>query len=133
MATIEQFIGTDILHIRDFRKTISGGNLQTVSGLENLRQAILRRLVTTPGQLVHRPLYGAGLPRFQNAPNTLDTRRTMSTIIEEQILRDPRIESVSSVNFRYPDPKPENVEISVICQAKGYGELTVEFRPFGEI
>ena len=133
MATVEQYIGTDILHIRDFRKTTVGGNIQTVSGLENLRQAVLRRLITTPGQLVHRPLYGAGLARFQNAPNTLDTRRTMSTIIEEQLLRDPRIESVTSVNFRYPDPKPESVEIAVTCEVKGYGELTVELRPFGEI
>jgi phage baseplate assembly protein W len=133
MANIQEFLGTDLRHEQDFVKTESGGDLQTISGLDNLKAAVIRRIMTLPGEVIHRPNYGAGLTSFQNAPNTQDTRRAIAAKIEEQLLRDPRIEGVESISFSNTDSRPELVTIAVHVLAKGYGELPIEFRPFGEI
>lgn len=133
MADITAFLGTDLRHEKDFKKTTSGGDLQTISGLDNMKAAILRRIMTLPGEVIHRPEYGAGLPIYRNAPNTPDTRRQVAAAIEEQLRRDSRIEDVSAVSFSNTDTDPELVTLAVQVRVRGYGELEVEFKPFGEV
>jgi len=133
MTTITEYLGTDLRHEKDFVKTASGGDLQTISGLDNMKAAVLRRIMTTPGDVIHRPNYGVGLPLYQNAPNTAETRRQLASLIEEQLLQDPRIEDVESVSFTNTDSNPELITVAVNVVVRGYGELEVEFKPFGEV
>lgn len=47
-----------------------GGDLRAASGAEKVRQRVLRGLFTSPGELKHRPGWGAGLREYQNAVAT---------------------------------------------------------------
>jgi len=69
----------------------ASGDLQTVAGRPNLRAAIRRRVITQPGELLHRPTYGAGLPGYVERPSTASTRARLATDIRRQCLADPRV------------------------------------------
>lgn len=82
-------------------KATASGDWPTISGRPNLLAAHHRRAVATPGQMVHRPLYGGGLlanvERIAN-PATL-ARQDVG--IRQNALRDVRIqeaEATSSVD-----------------------------------
>jgi len=44
------------------------GDIAMVSGSEQTKQRLLRRLLTNPGDYIWQPQYGAGLPRFIGQP-----------------------------------------------------------------
>lgn len=132
MATITEILLTDLKHDGDLSLASGTGDLATISGLDNIRQALYHRLVTTPGSLAHRPEYGCGLKRFQGAPNTVATQRQIAGIINEQFKRDPRIESVTSTQILFDDVSPEKVTIIVAVKLVGYGDTELKFLPFGE-
>jgi len=131
MATVEEALLTDLIHRADFKAT-PAGDLEIVSGLLNLKQALFHRLITSPGALVHRPDYGVGIKNYQNATNTLDTQRKLATTIVEQFSRDPRISEVSGIRITNEDSNPSRVVIYVRVKAVGYDEITLDFKPFGE-
>jgi len=131
MATIEEAMLKDVLHNGDLRVTASG-DLECVTGILNLKQALFHRLLTTPGALVHRPEYGVGIKNFQNAVNTLDTQRRLANNIIDQFSRDIRIQEVSGVRITSEDSSPGKVVIYVRVKAVGYDEITLDFKPFGE-
>lgn len=128
MANLEETFLTDVKFDGDLVR--SDGDLVTISGLDNYKAAMLRRWTTSPGALVHRPNYGAGLQDFQNAPAILDTKRKIAKRIEEQALRDFRTEKVLGVNFETEDLSPEKTIIGVRLKPIGYSEITIEFNPF---
>jgi phage baseplate assembly protein W len=131
MATIEEALLRDVLHNGDIRVTPSG-DVELVSGLLNLKQALFHRLLTTPGALVHRPEYGVGIKNYQNAVNTLDTQRRLANTIIDQFQRDSRIREVSGVRISTDETVPGKVVIYVRVKAVGYDEITLDFKPFGE-
>ena len=131
MSTVEEALLTDLLHNDDLRATPSG-DLETISGLLNLKQALFHRLITGPGALIHRPDYGVGIKNYQNAVNTIDTQRKLATTIVEQFSRESRINEVSGIRITNDDANPEVVVIYVRIKAAGYDEITLEFKPFGE-
>lgn len=133
MADINEVLGTDIQHKDDFvKKADPSGDLETISGLENYKQAMIRRWMTSLGTLLHRPLYGGGLKDFQNAPNTLSTRRQIAQRIEQQALRDERTAKVNSVGMDWNDETPELTIITVSLKPKGYEDTDISFVPFVE-
>jgi len=69
MANIDETLGTDISHKKDFEKA-PHGDIALIVGKPNLHSALLRRIVTEKGAVIHRPNYGCGLGKFQNAPMT---------------------------------------------------------------
>jgi phage baseplate assembly protein W len=131
MAQIDEILLTDIAHKSDFLKTATG-DLDIISGLENVKDALFRRLVTTPGTLIHRPNYGVGIERFQNAPNTLGNQRLIANRIQEQFEQDPRVEAVTGVRVEVGDLTPEKTIITIRVKIRGYDELALTFIPFGE-
>ncbi len=136
MADITETLLTDIKFKKDtVRRTDVGhlGDIDTISGLENLKDALFRRLVTVPGSVVHRPEYGVGLPQFQNAPNTVATRKAIALRIGEQFAEDVRVEEVTAVDFESGDLTPETLKITVKVKVVGYGETEMTFIPFGEV
>jgi len=130
MALIDEILGTDIAHKSDYLLSATG-DLDLLSGLENVKNALLHRLVTTPGTLIHRPDYGVGLKDYQNAPNSIDIQRQLALRIQEQFELDPRVDRVLGVSINYADLTPENVEIVVRVKIAGYDEVTAKFIPFG--
>lgn len=67
------------------------GDLQTVAGLENVRGALRRRMATTPGTLIHRPDYGAGLEDWVEVAATPGARAQVANRVRRQVLRDARV------------------------------------------
>jgi hypothetical protein len=127
MALLNEILLTDIMHKSDFVKKDDGGDLMAISGLENVKEALLRRLITEPGSLIHRPSYGVGIKRFLNAPGTLATRQALALRIGEQFPRDPRVESVLGVSMMSDDLQPDRVTIVVRVKLVGYGEQEFGF------
>ncbi len=130
MANLEEFLGTDIAFKGDFIKTATG-DIDIISGLENVKNALFHRLVTSPGTLIHRPDYGVGIKDFQGAPMTIDTQRQLALRIKEQFEQDTRVEAVSGVRVNVGDLTPDKLTIVVRVKIRGYDEETAEFTPFG--
>lgn len=110
---VEEVLLKDIKHLSDIQKI--NGDILTVSGLENLKIALLHRLVTLKGSLIHRPEYGVGIQKWQNALNTIDNQRTIAAAIVENFERDPRVVSVQSVEIASnEDPSLVKINVKVI-------------------
>lgn len=134
MASITETLLTDVQHKKDFvKQDAPGGDLTTISGLENVKQAILRRIMTEPGSLTHRPNYGVGLKQFQNAPASLATHRELANRISQQLRRDSRIAEVTSVSVDVRDSEPEKARILVSVLIVGFDEIVPVVVPFGEV
>jgi len=131
MATIDEVLLTDLAHNKDFVVT-AGGDLATLSGIANFRDALFARLVTTPGSLVHRPEYGVGIKQFQNVLNRISTQRTLATRIGENFGRDPRVEQVLGVLVDYNEQNPAQTTIKVRVKPIGVDPVQMDFLPFNE-
>ncbi len=132
MTSINEALLTDLAFVEDLSVTASG-DFDVMSGLVNLRQAVLRRIMTKPGTVLHRPQYGVGLVEFQGAPMTLDVQRQLAKRITEQLPRDPRVEKVLSLSLSSEDYTADKLSISVTVEAIGLGAVEFEYTPFAEV
>lgn len=73
------------------------GDWLIVSGVEALRQSLIRRFITNPGEWATRPDYGAGARRFIKKRNDAAARAQLAERLRSQALRDPRVASVEAV------------------------------------
>lgn len=128
--TIEETYLRDLVHKKDLLAD-ADGDLQDITGLNNLSQALYHRLVTQPGSLIHRPDYGVGIKSFLNSINSLDNQRRLANRIDEQFRRDFRVEEVSGVKFTVDDEYPDRIKVFVRIKAIGYDEVELKFTPFG--
>jgi len=131
MANIAEAYLLDLVHDKDLIKS-ADGDLDVVSGLNNLRMALYHRLITQKGSLVHRPDYGVSLKDFINALNSLDNQRRLASEIDEQFRKDFRVEAVTGIKIIVDDNRPEVVKIFVRIKAIGYDEIELLFKPFLE-
>ncbi len=67
------------------------GDLRTVSGRENLVQALRNRALAVPGHLVHRPEYGGGLSTWVEELDEPTGRARRAASLRRQLLRDSRL------------------------------------------
>jgi phage baseplate assembly protein W len=125
---MQDAFGTDLYFDGNLRVNAKG-DYQTVSGEDNLRRAVFRRLATNPGEIKTKPDYGAGLPAFVKRPITQASIDALRTRILEQLRQDRRIASVLSCEVQpfLFDGVP-GVLVYVSIQALGR-QLT--FQPFG--
>lgn len=110
----------------------SGGDVGTISGLANLKRALMHRLLTVPGTLVHRPSYGVGIGQYQNAPSSFSIQQKLAHLIQEQFQQDPRVKEISSVGVSSQDGTPQQTVIKVFITPVGYTEQEMKFTPFSE-
>lgn len=129
---INDSLRTDIAHFGDFIKT-QGGDLSAVNGLQNLKRALFHRMITVPGALVHRPLYGCGILLFQNALNSFQNQQRIAELIQDQFPQDPRVKSVTGVSVEINDTNPALTKISVTVIPVGYTEQQMVFTPFNGV
>jgi len=133
LLSIEELYRRDLAHqTTQGLETTPDGDLATLTGLNNVRAALFRRLQVTPGSLVHRPDYGVGIKDFLNAVNSLDNRRALAIRITEQFTRDDRVDSVLGMDIRQDETVPGKVVLFVRVTLRGFGEETFRFVPFGE-
>lgn len=94
------------------------GDWPSIAGRANLHAAVRRRLVTAPGQLVHRPEYGGGLPLFVGTLASPSERARLAAGARGNLLRDPRIGAVQ-VGVGEPPGMPSAVLVEVAVQPVG--------------
>jgi phage baseplate assembly protein W len=79
------------------RQLSGSGDWLEVSGHDALRQSVIRRLVTNPGEWATLPDYGVGARAFVKDRNTRSRREELTNRIREQLLQDARIAAVEQV------------------------------------
>lgn len=131
MADIEETFLKDISHKNDMAESATG-DLQAVTGLNNIKQALFNRLITYPGSLIHRPDYGVGVKDFQNALNSIGNQRSLALRIEEQFKRDIRVQDVLNIRFETDNDRPDQIRVYVKVVLTGLGEQDLQFIPFGD-
>lgn len=131
MSSIDEFLKTDLAFKKDLVPTASG-DLDVISGMENVKEALFRRLITTPGTLIHRPEYGVNVKQFQGALNSLENQRRLAMAIQEQFEQDERVEKVLGVSIDSKNRTPDLVIVNVRVKIVGYGETSFGFVPFGD-
>lgn len=131
MASLDEVLKTDIAHISDLRRAASG-DLDKISGLSNVKNALFHRLMTVPGSLVHRPNYGVGIKNYQNAPNSISIYQELALRIKEQFEEDPRVTAVTGVRVESEDLDPSRITVTVRVTIAGYDEEELKFTPFSE-
>jgi phage gp46-like protein len=85
-------------------ETNSRGDLATVTGRENLVQAIINRLLTRQGELtlLGHPRYGSRLYTLIGEPNNLRVRGLADAYIREALAQDTRVAKVNFITFDAP-------------------------------
>lgn len=71
------------------------GDIPVVFGRGNLKAALIRRMLTMPGALLHRPGYGAGAPGYVDTIGQPATRSKAANAIRRNLLSDPRLADCS--------------------------------------
>lgn len=117
-------LGTDValpLDPGDEMALTGTGDLETVTGNANLQAAVRRRTVISPGALVHRPEYGAGLAQRVEQLNTPSARSLLANAIKRNTMRDPRVAdcSVAVAVGRPSDTRPEAITVELSVRARG--------------
>lgn len=121
----EERFGTDLLLPPGDVRPTPTGDWPTVSGMAALVADVLDRVGTSPGELVHRPEYGAGAEEFVESVGSPAKRAELVSKIRLNLLRDERVGEVG-VRFSstgivtlmirprgQPDAPPERVEFSL--------------------
>lgn len=130
MADVEETFLQDIAFTSDMQ-VAPNGDLQAVTGVANIKQQLLHRLITQPGSLVHRPNYGVGVKDFQNAVSSISNQRALALRISEQFKQDIRVNDVLNVAVTTDDLFPDKIIITIKVLLVGLGEVELAFKPFG--
>ena len=105
----------DFVYKRDFRPTLTG-QVKELIGASNVRSALQNRLATFPGSIPFRPSYGANLKAYQNMPLSAKNRDQIVQDVQEQILRDPRVQSIRKVDVRTTEAGLISISVGILLQ-----------------
>lgn len=94
------------------------GDWKVASGREALRQAIVRRLVTNPGEWATVPDYGAGVRLYAKARLTGAVIDELRARIRAQLAREPRVTRVGEVSIT-PRSDGAGIRVAVSVVARG--------------
>ena len=106
------------------------GDMPTISGLDNLKERLIRRYITRRGSFAFRPEYGASLPDYQNEVSSIDTQKKMFNAIREQSLLDPGVKEVKEIAFSIDEDNPAATRILVKIKPVGYDDFSFTVSPF---
>ena len=90
-------LGRDIAFSGDLDQT-PDGDWRTVEGDQALRQVLLHRLVTGPGEHAFRPDFGAGLRAAAKKAGSRAALESLRQRVLEQLRADDRVRSVPAVS-----------------------------------
>lgn len=89
------------------------GDIKVVSGIANLKQAIIIKFCTPYGSLTHHPDYGTHIGEYIGKPDTVETLQNMQDECTRTVLTDGRIQQVNFTQFEYDVTK---MELSIAMQ-----------------
>jgi phage baseplate assembly protein W len=92
----DQVFQTDCL-LKDGAFQFSGGDFATVSGRENLHQALVHRIQTDHGELQFHPRYGANLGRLIGSLSGPVRALVAGDYVDEALREETRIKDVTKV------------------------------------
>lgn len=99
---------------------VSGaGDWVVVTGREALRQSIIRRLITDPGEFATLTDYGAGMRLFVKSRDTPAIRQEIEERIRGQLARDRRVAEVSQVVTERTDTGALQIFVQVLPVGAG--------------
>ena len=110
----------------DYKASVSG-DIESVTGMKNLEQSLLHRLITMPGTLIHRPDYGIGIQLWQNGPLTFEKKRQLAVRIDEQYRRDPRVVRIRQISIQGMPGDEFGIIVSVKLDAVALGTASFDF------
>lgn len=120
--------GRDILFTDDLQVT-PGGDYATIDGFENLRRAILRRLLVSPNEYKLNPQYGVGVQRYVKKLQTKANLDALKHAIVDNLSRERRLDKILKVGvaetFFGDEP---GIVVTVHALALG---RDLRFKPFG--
>jgi len=139
---MEELYGTDLKLLVGPRPDYEGlsadlyvsskGDLETVSGRENLGQAILHRLLTRRGELsdTGHPNYGSRLHELIGEPNNDRTRDLLRLYAKECITQEARVKDIMGISVSVPADNPHIVLLDItVMPAKSSVPMNLVF-PF---
>jgi uncharacterized protein len=88
---------------------------------ESVRQQIQVILRTRPGEQLMRPDFGAGLDRFINEPNDLETRRRIRDLVAASIAKWETRAIVDRVEVQEVPARPSFVRVEVAYRLRRTG------------
>ena len=97
VADTDSVFGTDVQLISGRITATAGGDMQTVSGIKNLDQAIQNALVTHPGDLVYYPQYGCEVYSLVGQGGTATADRLAAAMVSRTVRADGRIARVQNL------------------------------------
>lgn len=118
-----RLFGTDIYFRNDYSVTSAGDYLLT-KGLENLREALYRRMITKPGEYKFVPSYGLGINAYVKRRANTDTIAELRRALTEQLLQERRIDAIENIAI---ERIPNGLKIGLVIRASG---KALRFRPF---
>lgn len=98
VTTHTDYLGTDIA-LTQGQVNFSGGDLQTVTGPSNLRQALQNRFKTPYGALPYHPQYGNKMLRMLGEMGQPHFATMAKLYIKETAMQDPRVSDVTNETF----------------------------------
>lgn len=102
-------------------------DMATISGRDNLGQAVILRLLTARGELkeLAHPDYGSRLHELIGRPNTENTRSLVRLYILEALQQEPRVEKVLKLNTYEVPGTRDQVRVSLQVQPIASGDPVV--------
>lgn len=119
------FEDADLGTRRDERTSERPTDIATVSGLDNLTQAIANRLKTRQGELADlgHPDYGSRHHELLGEPNVERTRNLVKLYVLQALRREPRITEVLEATVR-PEHDPPRETVRIELEVRVVGEAT---------
>lgn len=96
--------------------TTKAGDWLIVTGRAALRQSLIRRWITTPGQWATKPEYGAGALAYVKGRNNTSSRQELAERIRAQTMKDRRVARVHTVEV---DKRENALVIRVVVIPRG--------------
>lgn len=90
-------------------------DLDTVSGVDNLKQALLLRFLTPVGELaaLGHPTYGCRLTELIGERNTQRNRNRAKLFVLQALAQEPRVKKVLAVNVTPHRADPTRIDIDI--------------------
>ena len=105
-------------------------DLETVSGVENLVQALTLRLLVDRGELdgLGHPRYGSRIRDLIGEPLDRANLELLRRYVRQELQRDPRVEEVLLVRVTPHEPTRDGVDVEARVRAVSGLETSLEVR-----
>lgn len=108
------------------------GEIKTVSGVDNLKQAVINRLLTPRGSLLMHPSYGSNLYNLLGQATNTETLVMIEDEIVSTIKKDGRVDEVEVVNSTIDGEVYSGEFIIQLFSFQEYFEVVIEGSSSGE-